>query len=100
MGEWLAQYGDSIYGTRGGPIAPHPWGVTTQKANKVYVHVLEWPDPVLPLPALPDQVTAAYALKDHAKVDFSKSGDSLLLKLPPRASGDFDTVVVLETAAR
>lgn len=100
MGQWLAQYGDSIYGTRGGPIAPHPWGVTTRKANKVYVHVLEWPDPVLLVPAPSNQVTSAYALKDHVKVEFSKSGDGLLLKLPARASTDFDSVVVLETATR
>jgi alpha-L-fucosidase len=100
MGEWLAQYGDSIYGTRGGPVGPHPWGVTTQKGNKVYVHVLEWPDSVLLLPSLADQVTSAYALKDHAKVEFSKSGDGLLLKVPAHQSTDFDTVIVLETAAR
>ena len=100
MGEWLAEYGDSIYGTRGGPIAPHPWGVTTQKGNKIYVHVLEWPDPVLLLPAPANQVTAAYALKDHAKVEFSKSGDRLLLQLPAHSSADFDTVIVLETAPR
>ena len=100
MGEWLAQYGDSIYGTRGGPIGPHPWGVTTQKANKVYVHVLDWPDPTLLLPVSADQVTSAYALKDHAKVEYSKSGDGMLVKLPARSSPDYDTVVVLETAAR
>jgi alpha-L-fucosidase len=100
MGQWLAQYGDSIYGTRGGPVAPHPWGVTTQKGNKVYLHVLEWTDPVLLVPAPSNQVTSAYALKDHAKVEFSKSGDGLLLKLPPRASSDFDIVVVLETTTR
>jgi alpha-L-fucosidase len=100
MGQWLAQYGDSIYGTRGGPVAPHPWGVTTQKGNKVYLHVLEWTDPVLLVPAPSNQVTSAYALKDHAKVEFAKSGDGLLLKLPPRASSDFDIVVVLETTTR
>jgi alpha-L-fucosidase len=100
MGEWLAQYGDSIYGTRGGPIAPHPWGVSTQKQNRVFVHVLDWPDPMLLLPPLGDQVTAAYALKDHAKVEVTKTDHALLLKLPPRTPTDFDTVVVLETAAR
>jgi alpha-L-fucosidase len=100
MGEWLAEYGDSIYGTRGGPIGPHPWGVTTQKGNKVYVHVLDWPDPTLLLPVLAGQVTSAYALKDHAKLEYSKSGDGLLLKLPARNSPDYDTVVVLETAGR
>jgi hypothetical protein len=31
---------------------------------------------------------------------FSKSADSLLLKLPPHTSADFDTVVVIETAGR
>jgi alpha-L-fucosidase len=100
MGEWLAQYGDSIYGTRSGPIGPHPWGVTTQKGNKVYVHVLEWPDSSLLLPMLANQVTAAYALKDHAKVEFSKAGDGWLLKLPAHSSADFDTVIVLESAAQ
>jgi alpha-L-fucosidase len=35
VGDWLAKYGDSIYGTRGGPVAPADWGVTTQKGNKV-----------------------------------------------------------------
>ena len=40
VGEWLSTYGESIYGTRGGPIPPGDWGVTTQKADKVFVHVL------------------------------------------------------------
>ena len=100
MGEWLAQYGDSIYGTRGGPVGPHPWGVTTHKGNKVFVHVLDWADPALLLPQLPDRVTAAYTLKDHGKVEFSKTDDGVLLKLPTRAASDFDIVIVLEQAPR
>ena len=31
IGEWMAEYGESVYGTRGGPVSPRPWGVTTQK---------------------------------------------------------------------
>ena len=26
MGEWMKQYGETIYGTRGGVVAPHDWG--------------------------------------------------------------------------
>lgn len=100
MGEWLAQYGDSIYGTRGGPIAPHPWGVTTRKGSKVYVHILDWPDPVLLLPSLSDQVVAAYSLNSHTKVDTLKNEYGILVKLPRRAANDYDTVIVLETATR
>lgn len=44
VGEWMKVYGETIYGTRGGCIAPHPWGVTTQRENKLYVHILELQD--------------------------------------------------------
>ena len=47
MGEWLARYGESIYGTRGGDIPPHDWGVTTRKGDKLYVHVLDLQDDAL-----------------------------------------------------
>src|SRR6266849_6298262 len=36
VGKWTEKYGDTIYGTRGGPIAPRSWGVSTQKAGKTY----------------------------------------------------------------
>jgi alpha-L-fucosidase len=41
MGEWLQQYGYTIYGTRQGIIAPQTWGVTTAKGNVQYIHVLD-----------------------------------------------------------
>lgn len=41
IGEWLAQYGQTIYGTRGGPIGPQPWGVTTHTSDTVYLHILD-----------------------------------------------------------
>jgi len=40
VGKWVKQYGASIYGTRGGPLAPQNLGVTTQDDNHVYVHIL------------------------------------------------------------
>jgi hypothetical protein len=30
VGEWLSRYGDAIYSTRGGPLPPADWGVTTE----------------------------------------------------------------------
>src|SRR5215470_18283931 len=92
MGQWLAQYGESIYGTRGGPVEPRPWGVTTQKGNKVYVHLLDWPDPVLLLPALSKSVAAAYTLNDHSKVETATNEYGLLLKLPYHAADSYDTI--------
>ena len=50
MGEWLQTYGETIYGTRGGCVPPHPWGVTTQKGDKLFVHILDLQDSSLFLP--------------------------------------------------
>jgi alpha-L-fucosidase len=96
MGAWLAKYGESVYGTRGGPIAPANWGVTTQRENKVYVHVLDWDSPSLALPALKQHVRSARLLRDSSAIEFTENGFGLLLKLPTAQSGEFDRVVVLD----
>ena len=70
MGQWLKQYGESIYGTRGGLIAPHSWGVTTQKDNKLYVHILDLQDNGLYLP-LDKEVKNAVCMNNGQKVRFT-----------------------------
>jgi alpha-L-fucosidase len=39
-GKWFQKYGQTIYGTRGGPMKPQPWGVTTQSLNNIYIHLM------------------------------------------------------------
>ena len=41
VGKWVKKYGASIYGTRGGPLSPQLWGVTTQDSKHVYVHLMK-----------------------------------------------------------
>ena len=95
VGEWLSKYGDSIYGTRGGPIAPADWGVTTHKENTVYVHVLNWAAPLLALPGMPSKIVAAHSLIDNKSIDFTQNQDGVVLKLPPPNKDETDRVVVL-----
>jgi len=96
MGEWLSGNGESIYGTRGGPILPHPWGVKTQKADKIYVHILDWPDPVLLLPPLPRPVKAAHFLKEGRSPVYSETADGVDVKIPEAERDEVDTIIVLE----
>jgi alpha-L-fucosidase len=96
VGEWLSGYGDSIYGTRGGPLPPGDWGVTTQKGNKVYVHVLHWKTPLLALSALPRSIKSARLLPDNSPVTFTQNADGVVLKLPAPAKEEVDRVIVLE----
>ena len=47
IGAWLAKYGESIYGTRGGPYKPTKSVASTRKGNTVYVHITAWPEETL-----------------------------------------------------
>lgn len=96
MGAWLERYGESIYGTRGGPLAPDLWGVTTQREGTVYVHVLDWNGPILALPPLSGPVRSARLLRDGSAVKFEDREDGLLLSLPARGDEVIDEIVVLE----
>ncbi len=100
IGTWLSQYGDSVYGTRGGPIGPRPWGVTTQKSNKVYVHILNWSDSSLLLPAFAHPVKSANFMKDGSKAEFTQNQYGVLLKIPASVRNENDTIAVLEMAVQ
>ena len=95
IGEWLSTYGESIYGTRGGPISPRPWGVTTQKDGTVYVHVLDWDDEILPLP-LDADVDKATLMFNGKSVAFDRADSGYFLKLPDDARSGPVTVIRLE----
>ena len=43
VGQWVKQYGHTIYGTRGGPMNAENWGVTSQNEENVYLHLLGIP---------------------------------------------------------
>ena len=94
VGDWLSRYGEAIYGTRGGPLAPADWGVTTQKAGKIYVHILKWNAPLLALPPIPKTVKTARLLTG-SPVQFTQSSDSLVLHVPAAKKDELDRVIVL-----
>jgi alpha-L-fucosidase len=99
VGKWMKQYGDSIYGTRGGPVAAGSWGVTTQRGSTVYVHVLDWNQPVLALAELPRPIRSARLLRDGSNVEFNTVKGGLVLRLPEPQAGETDRVIVLELEA-
>ncbi|MBI3667954.1 MAG: alpha-L-fucosidase, partial [Acidobacteria bacterium] len=95
MGAWLGKNGDSIYGTREGPVPPRNWGVTTQKGQKVYVHILDLEDDVLALPRLPGKIAKASLVSGRA-VEFNENKLGVMLKVDQALRDPLDTVVVLE----
>jgi alpha-L-fucosidase len=101
VGGWLEKNGETIYGTRGGPLTPRPWGVTTRKGNKVYLHILNWQDPVLAMPKMPKKVKSATFFKDGSKVEFLEHDKyGFFIRNPQGFADEYDTIVVLELAEK
>jgi alpha-L-fucosidase len=96
MGEWLKTYGETIYGTRGGPLTARDWGVTTQKGNKVYVHILDWTDESLVIPSWGKKIKTARLFNDQSPVKFQENEYGITLKIPSSKKDDVDTVIELE----
>ena len=94
MGEWLKQYGETIYGTRGGIIAPHDWGVSTQRGNKLYVHILDCIDSSLFLPMGNRKVKSAKVFATGKPVRFTKTGDGITVNMD-EAPKEIDYVLEL-----
>jgi alpha-L-fucosidase len=99
IGRWLEKSGESVYGTRGGPVSPRPWGVTTRKGNTVYVHLLDWEDESLALPTLGARVASARMLAGGAPVGVREDAGGVVLRVPKAGRDELDTVVVVELAA-
>ena len=100
MGEWLKQYGETIYGTRGGPVTAQEWGVTTKKPGVVYVHVLKAPaadaegwTSLSGAGELADRSLKFFGADNEVESRAGADG-ALLVRLPAAADGTIDRVLV------
>lgn len=99
MGKWLENYGKSIYGTKGGPYMPGPWGVASCNNNKIYLHILSEfaPNtaPKVVLPQLPNKIISAKLLTAKGKVRVTNKDGKLIIKLPEGGVNILDNIVEL-----
>jgi alpha-L-fucosidase len=95
MGDWLRKYGESIYGTRGGPIKTTAQLASTYKGNTIYVHVLAWPSDTITLPALPKRVSRS-SLLTGGTVSVRQTKEAIEIQVPARDRQEIDTVVKLD----
>lgn len=95
IGEWLRANGETVYGTQAGPVAPRDWGVTTRKGDKVYVHVLDWPDEELFVPVTGERVVRASRFADGGKLAFRQDDAGVTIRLGERNVEDPDFIVEL-----
>jgi alpha-L-fucosidase len=97
MGQWLDKYGETIYGTRGGPYKPTDWGVSTRKGNKIFVHLLNWfgDSPALKLPLNGIKIKDV-SLLTGGEINHEIKGKDLLISLPESANTEIDAIIQIE----
>jgi len=96
VGMWMAKNSESIYSTRGGPIAPQPWGVTTHRNHKIYVHVLDPETTAIQL-ELPERLRTAYYYIDETQIPIETADNLVTLPLRPERRGELYRLLILET---
>lgn len=100
IGSWLTQYGESIYGTGGGPFPPGKTMACTRKGRRIYLHIFGGAQTTLKLPAL----AGARILKCHwlhqresnLTVPFRQNKAGIQIDLPGQLPDSNDAVLVLE----
>ena len=96
VGKWLAKNGESIYGTTYGLIPAQPWGVTTSRPGKLYLHVLQTPsDGRLLIPSFKGSISRIYQLASGRDLKWEKTGSAVRVLLPREAAGQADQVLVV-----
>ncbi len=95
MGNWLMKYGQSIYASRGGPFKPGSWGASTYKDNTIYIHVLNWQEDTLTLPAIPKNIIASFVMTGGTAT-VQQTNKAIKISVPKSYRQDIDTIIVLK----
>jgi alpha-L-fucosidase len=93
MGQWLKKYGKTIYNTRGGPIEPQSWGVTTHREKTLFVHVLQPSGDTIELPGLTEKIKTARIFSNKKAVDFQQNEKQAQLTIPMGERDETDLVI-------
>jgi alpha-L-fucosidase len=96
IGEWLKTYGETIYGTSAGFIKPQQWGAITEKANRVYIHLLDWPGEKMLL-QIPYVIKSVRDFATKSPIKFQSVGNNyFVFDLKNMKAAEIDTVIELE----
>jgi alpha-L-fucosidase len=100
VGDWMQRFGETIYGTRQGPISPRSWGVTTRKDNRVFLHVLRTEDNRLMIPKFDTKISAIMLYHNKQKVNFVESKLGSIIEIPAGTTGMPDIVLEITLAEK
>jgi alpha-L-fucosidase len=94
MGDWLRKYGESIYGTEGGPFRNGPWGGYTFKGNRVFLHLFDTAPATIEMPVLTQKLVSSRCLTGGA-IKVSMKNGRLTVQSATDSRNSPDTIIEL-----
>jgi alpha-L-fucosidase len=97
MGNWMKQYGETVYGTRGNIIPPQEWGVVTVKDKLIFVHLLKRTGSnYIFVPGVQQKITSAVLLNDKRTLKFKQQPEGVFIYTDGITLDDIDTIIQLQ----
>lgn len=93
IGSWLQKHGNTIYGTRQGPVPPNDDMVSTQRADSVFLHVLNERKNKFLIPGFAGRIKSMTFETSGNKVDYLVNEFGLLFRVPEKEREDVDTII-------
>ncbi len=100
IGQWLGKYGETFYATEAGDFKEQPWGTSTRKGDKLYVHVFDPKATEITVPtAAKVKKAVAFDTREPLKYTKLKEG-GISIKLPAIPEGTIDYIIELEAPVK
>ncbi|MBN2296099.1 MAG: alpha-L-fucosidase [Pirellulales bacterium] len=95
MGQWLKQYGQTIYETRGGPFRTTNKFASTYRGKTVFLHILDDSQDLVELPPI-DAKILSHKVLAGAKATIKQTPNSIEIEMAPNGRNPIDNIIVLE----
>lgn len=95
MGKWLEKNGETIYETDGGPFKPNEYIASTRKGNKIFIHILDWPENEILIPKIDKKIIRSYVLNGN-EFEISYKEKMMEVSIPKEERKSFNTILVFE----
>jgi len=95
VGDWLKKYGESVYGTTGGPYKPSDMLTSTRKGNKIYLHIFKVEGDELMLPLSDKVKVKSLMIMNGDELEFHHKKGMLIFKLPKEKRDEVVTTLVM-----
>ena len=93
MGQWLEKNGETIYGTRQGPVSPSKEMVSTQKGETVYLHLLNNQKTTYLIPDFQGKIKKMRFYSSGKKVNYKVDKFGLVFEVPDKEKDSIDTII-------